>query len=272
MRYAICHQPSAMRYLRVLGIFYKAAILTDLEYRANFVTHLLLAVLSVGWTIAGISVFFLHTDAIGDWSYHEVLVVVGLFQVFIGLVDALLTPNVQDFTEHLRLGTMDFILTKPLNSQFHASLRRINVWRLADALLGVGLIVYATAQLDATPAPDRIAMFILLGACAAVIMYALVVLLVPSAFWLVQLENVMELLFTFYEAGRFPVTVFPAWVRALLTFVVPIAFVTTVPASVLLGRLNVEFVLYAVGVAAILFTASVLFWRYAVRHYSSASS
>jgi len=261
-----------MRYLRVLGIFYKAAILTDLEYRANFVTHLLLAVLSVGWTIAGISVFFLHTDAIGDWSYHEVLVVVGLFQVFIGLVDALLTPNVQDFTEHLRLGTMDFILTKPLNSQFHASLRRINVWRLADALLGAGLIVYATAQLDATPAPDRIAMFILLGACAAVIMYALVMLLVTSAFWLVQLENVMELLFTFYEAGRFPVTVFPAWVRALLTFVVPIAFVTTVPASVLLGRLNVEFVLYAVGVAAILFTASVLFWRYAVRHYSSASS
>jgi ABC-2 type transport system permease protein len=61
-------------------------------------------------------------------------------------------------------------------------------------------------------------------------------------------------------------------VRALLTFVVPIAFVTTVPASVLLGRLGGEFALYAAGVAAILFTTSVLFWRFAVRHYSSASS
>jgi ABC-2 type transport system permease protein len=232
----------------------------------------MLSAIGAGWTVAGIAIFFLHTDRIGDWSFHEVLLVVGLFQLFIGLVDALITPNVEDFTEHLRLGTMDFILTKPLNSQFHASLRRINVWRLPDALLGLGLIGYASAQLHAPFSPDRVALFVVLIVCAAIILYALVMLLITSAFWLVQLENVMELLFTFYEAGRFPVTVFPAWVRALLTFVVPIAFVTTVPASVLLGRLSGEFVLFAVGVAAILFTACVLFWRFAVRHYSSASS
>src|SRR3990172_5708095 len=152
-----------LRYLKVLGIFYKAAILTDLEYRANFVTHLVLGVLGLGFSVAALAVFFLHTDHIGDWSFHEVLIVLGLFQLFIGLVDTLITPNVQDFTEHLRLGTLDFILTKPLNSQFHASLRRINIWRFADVLLGAGLIVYATARLDAAPAPDRIAMFILLG-------------------------------------------------------------------------------------------------------------
>ena len=261
-----------MRYLRVLGIFYKAAILADLEYRANFLTHILLSVLGIGWTVAGVSIFFLHTDHIGDWSYHEVLVVLGLFQLFIGLVDTLITPNVQDFTEHLRLGTMDFILTKPLNSQFHASLRRINIWRLADALLGLGLIGYALSRLQAAPSFDKAAMFAVLSVCAAIILYSLIMLLITSAFWFVQLENVMELLFTFYEAGRFPVNVFPAWVRALLTFVVPIAFITTVPASVLLGRLTGEFVLYAIGVAAILFTVSALFWRFAVRHYSSASS
>ena len=261
-----------MRYLKVLGVFYKAALLADLEYRANFLAHLLLSVLGIGWSVASVSIFFLHTDHIGDWSFHEVLVVLGLFQLFIGLVDALLTPNVLDFTEHLRLGTMDFILTKPLNSQFHASLRRINVWRLADALLGLGTIVYAVARLQASPALDRVLMFVSLGVCAAIILYAIIMLLITSAFWFVQLENVMELLFTFYEAGRFPVNIFPAWVRALLTFVVPIAFITSVPASVLLGRLNGEFVLYAAGVAAALFTASALFWRFAVRHYSSASS
>jgi ABC-2 type transport system permease protein len=97
-------------------------------------------------------------------------------------------------------------------------------------------------------------------------------LLITSAFWFVQLENVMELLFTFYEAGRFPVSVFPAWLRAILTFVVPIAFITTVPAAVIIGRLDAEFVVLAVVVTAILFTACAAFWRFAVRHYSSASS
>jgi ABC-2 type transport system permease protein len=261
-----------MRYLKILGVFYKAAILTDLEYRANFLTHLMLSVLGAAWTVITMSIFFLHTDHIGDWSFHEALIVLGLFQMFIGLVDALITPNVMDFTEYLRLGTMDFILTKPLNSQFHASFRRINVFRLADALLGLGIIVYATGRLQAAPSADRALLFVLLGISAAVILYALIMLLITSAFWLIQLENVMELLFTFYEAGRFPVNIFPGWVRALLTFVVPIAFITTVPASVLLGRLNAEFALYAAAAAVILLAVSIWFWRYAVRHYSSASS
>jgi ABC-2 type transport system permease protein len=261
-----------MRYLKLLGIFYKAAILTDLEYRANFVIQVLISVLSVVFGIVGLMVFFLHTDRIGDWSFHEVLIVLGLFQLFIGFIDGLLTPNMQDIVEHIRTGTMDFILLKPINSQFHASLRRLNIWRLTDAALGAGVILYAMSRLHIGISVDMALFFVVLIVCAGTILYAIVVLLVTSAFWLVQLENVMELLFTFYEAGRFPVTIFPAWVRALLTFVVPIAFVTTIPASVLLGRLHAEYVLYSIGVAALLLTLSALYWRYAVRHYSSASS
>jgi ABC-2 type transport system permease protein len=261
-----------MRYLKLLGIFYKSAILRDLEYRANVVTYLLLSLLGGASTIATLAVFFLQTDHIGDWTFHEVLIVLGLFQLFIGLVETFITPNVQDFTEHIRTGTMDFILTKPINSQFHASLRKINIFRLVDVLIGIGIVLYALPYLPTQPSPDRVLMFVVLILCAAVMLYSLIMLLITSAFWFVQLENITELIFTFYEAGRFPVNIFPFWVRVLLTFVVPIAFITTVPASVLLGRLNAEFVLYSIGIAAILFVASSVFWRFAVRHYSSASS
>jgi ABC-2 type transport system permease protein len=261
-----------MRYLKVLGIFYKAAILTDLEYRANFVTNVLMSIVAAFTTVLTVGIFFGHTDSIGGWSFYEALIVVGLFQFFLGMVDTFVTPNVRDFTEHLRLGTMDFILTKPLNSQFHASLRRINIWRSVDMLIGAGVIAYALNHLGATLTLDRGTMFLVLLICAAIILYSLIMLLITSAFWFVQLENVMELMFTFYEAGRFPVSVFPAWLRAILTFVVPIAFITTVPAAVIIGRLNAEFVLLAVIVTAVLFVVCTAFWRFAVRHYSSASS
>ena len=260
-----------MRYLKLLGIFYKASILMDLEYRASFVTNVLLSLAGGGSTVATMGIFYLHTDRIGDWTFHQALVVLGLFQMFIGLVDTFISPNVREFTEHIRLGTMDFILTKPINSQFHASLRRINIWRFVDVLIGLALIAYAMAHLPPVSL-DRVWMFIMLAACAAIMLYALVMLLITSAFWFVQLENVMELIFTFYEAGRFPVDIFPRWMEIILTAVVPIAFITTVPAAVILGRLSVEFVLYSIGVAALLFTASAAFWRFAVRHYSSASS
>ncbi len=261
-----------MRYFKLLGIFYKSAILRDLEYRANVVTYTLLSLIGGAVTIASMTIFFVHTDHIGDWTFHEVLIVLGLFQLFIGLVDTFISPNVQDFTEHIRTGTMDFILTKPINSQFHASLRKINIFRGVDVLIGLGLVLYALPYLPSQPSPDRVLMFIVLILCAATMLYSLIMLLITSAFWFVQLENITELIFTFYEAGRFPVNIFPFWVRVLLTFIVPIAFITTVPASVLLGRLNAEFVLYSIGIAAILFVASSLFWRFAVRHYSSASS
>lgn len=260
------------RYLKVLGIFYKAAVLTDLEYRANFLTSILLSVVGAGWAVVGVWVFFLHTDEIRGWRFPELMIVLGLFTAFLGLVDTFLVPNVQDLMEHIRLGTMDFILTKPINSQFHASLRRINVWRSVDVVLGSGLMVYGLVQLGERPSLFALLVFPILCLCAALILYSLIMLLVTTAFWFVQLENVMELLFTFYEAGRFPVSIFPNWVRLLLTFVVPIAFITTVPASVLIGRMSGLFVLYAMGITAVLFTLCILFWQYAVRHYSSASS
>ena len=260
------------RYLRVLFTFYKAALLTNLEYRANFIVGALLSLVNAGWQVAGVSVFFLHTDRIGDWSYSEILLIVGLYIAFLGVIEMVMYPNVQDIIRHIRLGTMDFILTKPIDSQFHASLRRIEIWKGVDVLLGIGIAATAVQWLPQRPSALSVFAFFFLCACAVIILYALTMLLITSAFWFVRLENVMELLFTFFDAGRFPVTIFPFWLRILLTFVVPIAFVTTVPAAVLLDRFDPPFVFYSAAVAAALLAGSIIFWRFAVRHYSSASS
>lgn len=260
------------KHVRVLGVLYKAAILTNLEYRANFIISVVLSFISVSWSVAGAAVFYLHTDRIGDWTFEQLLVVLGLFITFLGFIEGVLYPNVKEIVEHIRIGTMDFILTKPINSQFHASLSRLNIWKIGDIVLGLGLVVYAIVRLNSQPSWGQLLVFVMLCLCAVLILYALVMMLITSAFWFVELENVMELLFTFYDAGRFPVTIFPSWLRITLTFVVPIAFITTVPAAVIIGRLELEFALWSLLVAAVLFTACVLFWQFAVRYYSSASS
>lgn len=260
------------RYFSVLLTFYKAAILTDLEYRANFLINMVLSLINIGWQIGGIGIFFLHTDSIGDWSFPEVLLVVGLYIAFLGFIEMILYPNVQEIVRHIRLGTMDFILTKPIDSQFHASLRKISIWKGIDLLIGVGVVSYALTLQPDSPSAGSILLFGLLCICAVIILYSLMMLLITSAFWFVQLENVMELLLIFFDAARFPVTIFPAWLRILLTFVVPIAFVTTFPAAVLLNRLDTNFALLSIGIAALMLALSVGFWRFALRHYSSASS
>ncbi|MFN2322166.1 MAG: ABC-2 family transporter protein [Trueperaceae bacterium] len=65
---------------------------------------------------------------------------------------------------------------------------------------------------------------------------------------------------------------YPEWERALLTFVVPIAFLTTVPAEAASGRLTWAAALGATAAALLLLAASQAFWRYALANYTSASS
>ncbi len=261
-----------MRYLRLLGLFYRYSLVSELEYRVQFFANVFMSVFWLAWAVVGVAVFFLHTDKIGDWTWPEVLMVVALFTFFSGVMEALLRPNVGAVLDQIREGTFDFVLTKPINAQFIASLRNIVVWRLADVVIGLGLIVYALAQLNVVPNLVQVALFVLMLLAATAIVYSLWLLMVSLAFWFVRLDNFTELFYGFYEAGRYPVTIYRGVVRAILTFVVPVAFVTTFPASALLGRLDQATMLVGVGLAFALFFLSSRFWNFALKHYSSASS
>lgn len=261
-----------MRYLRLLIIFYKNSLLRELEYRVNFISNVVMSVFWLAWGIIGISIFFSHRDKMGDWTYPEVLMVIGLFTFFNGVMEALLRPNIGAVIEQIRDGTFDFVLTKPVNAQFIASLRNVVVWRLVDVVIGLGVIVYALGQLRVTPTPAQIALFVVMLSAGAAMVYAIWLLMVSLAFWFVKIDNITELFYAFYEAGRYPVTIYRGAVRVLLTFIVPIAFITTFPAGALLGRLEQTTLLIGLGVAVGLLIVSNRFWNFALRYYSSASS
>ncbi|MCB2147745.1 MAG: ABC-2 family transporter protein [Deltaproteobacteria bacterium] len=261
-----------MRYLRLLSIFYRNSLYTEMEYRANFIANFFMSAFWLAFAILGLHVFFYHRDQIGAWGYYEAMLVVGFYSLFNGLIEALLQPNLSRVIEQIRMGTFDFVLIKPVNSQFMASLRHLSIWKLADVAMGLGICVYAMVRLGLVPSMGDLiagAGFVL---CGAVILYSIWLMMVTSAFWFVRIDNISELFTAIYETGRFPVSVYPSWMRGVLTFVVPIAFITTFPAAALLGRAKVPLLWVALLLAAGLFCGCVCFWRYAVKRYSSASS
>ncbi|MBC8076375.1 MAG: ABC-2 family transporter protein [Chloroflexales bacterium] len=260
------------RYLSLFGLFVRASLQTALEYRANFVVSAFQSSFWAVWGVVGTLIFFRFTGSLGGWGFEQVLLVVGMYRLFEGIIDGLLRPNITRIVEHIQRGSLDFILLKPIDSQFMASLREINLRTLPDIAVGLGLIVYGLAALGRVPGPLAIGAFVLLVACAVVMVYGLWMLLITSAFWFVRVENVVELFSAVYETGRFPVTTFSAPVRAALTFIVPIAFLTTFPAAALLGLLDPLYLALAPILATVLLLASRAFWRVALRSYTSASS
>ena len=103
-------------------------------------------------------------------------------------------------------------------------------------------------------------------------LYSIMIGLATIAFWAVQVDNIQELFFAFFDAAKYPHTVFPEPLRGVITFVVPVAFMASVPAAALIGRITPELALYGCGLAALLLFLCTRFWRLAVRNYSSASS
>jgi ABC-2 type transport system permease protein len=172
----------------------------------------------------------------------------------------------------VRVGTLDFVLTKPVNSQFLASFRYSQLFSAVDIIAGVIIIVVALGRMGYSPDPATALMFALMFLMALLIVYSIWIIMATTSFWFVKVGNLTELFNSVWDTGRFPVTTFQGVLRILLTLVVPIAFITTFPAQAVLGQLDEATLLAAVVMGILMFGFSAWFWRYAISRYSSASS
>lgn len=259
------------RYARLIKIFAGASASVQLEYRANFLAHVLTATLTSGGALFGLVVLTGADQTIGGWSHREAVVVVGFFTIVQGFIGAVLYPNLNAIGEQVRTGTLDFTLLKPVDAQFLVSARNINLLRLADVVVGLVLIAWAVSGLQAATWSGLLLALGLVFAALAIV-YSVWFMLTTTAFWFVKVGNLTELFSGLFRAGQFPVSAFPGWARFLFTFVVPAAFITTVPAEAVLGRIRTTSAVQALVAAALLLVLSRWFWRFAVRSYTSASS
>ena len=103
------------------------------------------------------------------------------------------------------------------------------------------------------------------------IIYCFLMILATSAFWLIRVSNILIIFDTLYGAARWPIDLYPGWLRMLMTFVIPVAIAITVPVKALLGKRDVQHLAQSIVLTAVLFLVSRLFWKYGVRQYSGAS-
>ncbi len=265
-------QRDKMKYLKLLAVFMNSSLLVDLEYRANFIVQAIMGVFQTGITYISVALFFTHTDNLGGWTYEQSLIIVGLFSIINGVIYVFMQPNIKRIVEMVRDGTMDFVLTKPVNSQFMATLRYVKYSGMANIVAGFAIIALAFGRMGYAPDAPALVAFALMLSIAILIVYSIWLVMGATAFWFVKIDNLAELFNTLFDTARFPITTFSGIMRIFFTFVLPVAFITTVPAQAVLGQLEWLTIAGALLMGAALFIAGSLFWRYTVRSYTSASS
>jgi ABC-2 type transport system permease protein len=75
-----------------------------------------------------------------------------------------------------------------------------------------------------------------------------------------------------FQMARYPAGLYPGWLRLVLTWVLPVGVMTTVPAQALAGELSAGTLGGAVALAAVSLVGASALFRFGLRRYASASS
>jgi viologen exporter family transport system permease protein len=258
------------RYLRLLAMQLRASLLLGMQYRADFALD---GVVGVLWTATGIVplvVVFQARATVAGWKFGESLVVIGWFTFLEGVLEGAINPSLAGVVEHVRKGTLDFVLLKPADAQFLVSTARIQPWRGINVLTALGIFVWAFRLLGERPTLAAIGAAAVSLITAVVVLYSLKSLAVSAAFHVVRIDNLTHLFDSVFDAARWPVTIFHGAVRFVFTFVIPIALMTTYPAQALLGTLPVHTLGVALMGAVSAFAIARIVWNASIARYTSA--
>jgi ABC-2 type transport system permease protein len=261
-----------MYFLKLISTFLKVNIQMSLAYRADTVINILLNLMWLGWELLSLSIIFSNTATLGGWGPGELIALLGVFRLVNTLMAALIWPNTERFNASVRDGSLDYTLLQPVNSMFLVSFSRITVWRIWDLVLAVILVVVGINMAGDTATLLSILGFLFLTVSGAIVIYSLWIVLIALTFWFTKFDNNVTILQALLDSGRYPATVYPTWLRVIVTFIIPIAVATTVPLQALRGDLGWQQILLFLGVGLASFVIASQVWRFGVKRYSGASS
>lgn len=261
-----------MHTLKLLSTFLKVNLQIALAYRTDTIVNILINLLWLGWELLSLSIIFSNTQTLGGWGVGELVALLGVFRLVNTLMASVIWPATEKFNTSIRDGSMDYTLLMPAGSLFVITFSRIVLWRVWDLALGAVLVGVGIRMSGGVPSLSNLLAFLLLVGTGMLIIYSLWIVLLAATFWFVKFDNNVTILQALLDAGRYPATVYPVWLRIIVTFVVPIAVATTVPLQALRGDLNTLQILGfgLIGLAAFAFASRI--WQAGVRKYSGASS
>ncbi len=261
-----------MHFLKVLYAYAKLGVLNEMQYRVNFLNQLVVSLIGLALSIAGILLVFQHTPSLGVWTQTDLILLLGVHMVVRGFIGLFLRPSLQGFLDGVRTGNFDFVLLKPLDAQLFVCIQRFRPWSLVDILLGLALVLWAGVIRELNVDLGSVILFAVTLFSGFTIVMAFWLILAISSFWFVRVDNIFVVFDSLFQTAKWPVTIYPEFLRILLTFIIPVAWAVTMPAATLSGHVPLSTIQWSLFIPLGFCIGARLFWLWGIRHYSGASA
>lgn len=242
------------------------------ENRWNTVGVLFNSSITLILTLIFVSIYFSYSKQIYGWNRNEVFLLIGLHRIIDALFSFLFLRSLYHIPQYISTGELDIFLTKPINVQFYVSLRLMRIYELLSLISGIVLVYYVLSISQQVPLFINWILLAVGLASGLVILYSIYFFLATLSIWTVRLSSLPDVYEIMSELLSFPIDLTGRTVSFMLTFVIPLGFIVTVPTKLFLGKESSFIVALSVLFAGIFLTLSSWFWRFALRHYTSASS
>lgn len=276
------HRPP---YLRVFLTFARNSLVRDMTFRTNFIVETLS---SLSWVLMNLGFYvlvFQYTDEIGSdtgWGKYQFFIFLATTHLINSTVQFLFMTNVDEFSELIRTGSLDFALLKPIDTQFLVSLQRTDWSALGNVLFGLGLLGYSLAQVQYVPSAVQFLLYPFYVGCGVTLFYSLMLVLASVSVWLGRNQTLYDFWFYITNFARYPMEIYSGPyglpLRRVFTFVIPVLIVVNVPARLLVRPLDPrsaeDWLLPAFAVLATVASVAASRWVFnrALLSYRSASS
>ena len=258
------------RYARLLMVQLRTSLLLALQYRSDFFVDVLIEIFWVATALVPLFVVYGTRTEVAGWSFGEALIVIGWFHFLNGVLEGAINPSLTAVVEHVRKGTLDFVLLKPADAQFLVSTTRFQLLRASHFVTAVAIFVYAFHRLGRAPSMLGVLDALVLLGVAIVILYSMWILTVSAAFYVVRVDNLSYLFNSIFDAARWPSSVFRGALRFVFTFVIPLAVMTTFPAQAMLGTISLKTTLASIAGGLGFAVISRMIWLRSIGRYTSA--
>ncbi|MDQ0191762.1 ABC transporter permease [Paenibacillus wynnii] len=253
------------RYLEVYKQCMYSAVQSAAAYRMNFIISSLITLVgNILFPLVTLLIYRAGTSFPG-WSLYEVLLIQSVFTMSSGLSSVIFGGVLWTTMSHVREGSFEVVLLKPLNPLFFIVATTFSTDSIGLFLGGVSLFIFSAVHVGTIPALNWL-QFAGLFAVGTAVLAGLSLMMAAMSFKWVGNSRISELADSVLHIGKYPLPIFPKAVQAVATMIIPVGMVGFLPASALLGRVHASD--YAAVLPCFLFLAvGVWIYRHMIRLY-----
>lgn len=258
-------------YTKVLSRIIRLSVSKTHAYKAEVFANILRSLIVIIPQLVAIYALYRGNDKFAGWKMEESFLILGIFNLINYIAWSSFYVNLERLDKKIINGEWDFLMLKPISTVFSASFIDIFIYNLTLAVSGVVLIGYYLVKSESIFSIDLLSKSVLVFISGLLIWYS-ISLISASFSFRKPLNGAMPFSKQILNISRFPLDIWPSFIQIIFYTIIPIGFISTIPAKVITGKLSWEAVGMSMLISIFFLLLSNKIWNINISKYSSTGS